>query len=523
MLQSESSEHPIAQSNHALKSEQFPFVEGAVVLLILLAFIAVNFAASLALQPVWLDEITVADPAVNLYFGKGFTSTGWQYQTKEEFWASNAPLHQILLYHWIMIFGFNPTSVRSISFVLMAITIALIWFAVYQLKLISSIQGRLALVALLICGAGTTFNYVGGRYDCIGITLFAAAFLSYAIPLLWVRTLTFLCIGILIPIAGVNLIPYGLILGALLLLFLRGKFIREAVSIGTGTGIGILFLYVLYATNGVAKVILTSAGGHGLSNALGSYGGEIGKADFATKIKFVITHLPQILGIRLMNLPGWFLMDPSFVALLLLLIGFAVYQYRIKKLKFRSVTSFGLIIAIVVPIALGILRDYPFYYSWLAYIPLAICTMAAIDELWTHNRNAIGRLIAIAVVVFACIPGLPAKLVASTRDGSWNRNYAEVEQFVEANVQKTDKVYSDFEAYYPAKRKAEYVLLPTYKDVMSDKEKQELSMLIVKPESYAAISNFVGGKWVKSANLLAPEPYSLEIYRRDAAKSSSAS
>ena len=242
------------------KSKSLPINEGLVVTLILVGFILVNILISLTVQPVWLDEVLVADPAVNLYLGNGFTSSAWYYQPKEQFWASNAPLPQILLCHWLLIFGLNPVSVRSISFVLMAIAIFLIWLAVYRLNLVTSVGSRLTLIGLLICGAGTMENYIKGRYDCIGILLFAAIFLAYSIKSIWLRCILILAISIFIPIAGINLLPYGFMLAILLLIYLKRDFWRELLSLALGTGIGMIFLYVLYLTNDVAKVIFVSAG-----------------------------------------------------------------------------------------------------------------------------------------------------------------------------------------------------------------------------------------------------------------------
>ncbi len=504
----------ITESNSISKSKKFPIVEALIVVLILLAFFITCIATNLALQPVWLDEVLVTDPAANLYFGKGFVSTAWQYQTKEEFWASNAPLHQVLLYHWMLVFGFNPVSVRSINFLLMAIAIAIIWFSVYRLKLVTTSQTRLMLVALLIGGGGITLNYIAGRYDCIGIVLFSGALFAYSLTSEWLRYLLLLTIGIFIPIAGIYLLPYAAILSFLVVVYFGRKFIKEVISLALGGGIGLVFLYILYATNGVAKVLLTSAGGHGLSGAIDKLSPNIGQAEFGEKLKFVITHIPQILAIRLMNLPKWFLDDPSFVALLLLLVGLIIYCHHEHKFRLRSVASFGLAIAVIVPLVLGILRDYPFYYSWMAYIPLAICVTSESSRLWSDRHFLPGRLLAIAVVTYACLPGLPMKIISSFHDQSWQRDYSQVEQFVTANISHKDRVYGDFEAYYPGRKTAEYILLPTYKDVISPQEKKEVSALIIRPENYQSVVNLFGGAWQETQSLQLPQPYDLKIYRK---------
>jgi len=491
----------------------FPRAEGAGLLAVLVAFVGVLAATTLAYQPVWLDEVTVADPAVNLYLGKGFTSTGWQYQTKEEFWASNAPLHQILLYHWIKVFGFTPVSVRSISFLLMAATIALVWLGVWRWGLIRTPLVRFLLVGLMIGGAGITFNFSMGRYDCIGILLFAGALVITSLEgPFWIRALLLMGVGILIPMAGVNLLPYGALLGGLLLFYLRREFVREAVCLGAGILLGLFGLYVLYVTNGVEKVLLVSAGGHGLAGTLGDDAGSIRTAGLGEKIKFVLTHFPRILMNRLSNLPRWYLSDYSFVLILALLGVRSTLLRRSRKLALRSIPSFGLAVAILVPLLLGLLRDYPFYYSWMAYLPVAICTMSACDGLWNPPSRLLTRAAVGAVVLLAFWQGLPARLSWALRHPA--PDHAKVEQFVRAGVSKSDRAYADFEAYYPMQRSATYVLLPTYQKMMSRTEKSELTVLVVRAPNVAEVTAVVGGSWREVASLDQPVPYDLRILRR---------
>lgn len=487
--------------------------EIVIVLSLLILFVIINIITSYGIQQVWLDEVTVADPAVNLYLGNGFTSTGWQYQTKEEFWASNAPLHQILLYHWMLIFGFNPIAVRSINYVLMAICVLTIWLAVTKLKLVTSSNIRIILIALILLGAGTTFNYVGGRYDCIGMSLFGGAFLAYTIKSTWLRCVSLTCIGIFIPIAGINLIFYGIILAFLLMVYLRELFIKEACCLAIGSTIGIIGIYILYLTNGVAKVILISMGGHGLSDSIGNE--EIGTGSLNEKIVYVISNFPKILLNRLGNLPGWFWVDKSYVILIIVLVVIALYKIKNKQLKRISIVSFGLVASLCIPIILGILRNYPFYYSWMSYIPLAICTCSSLNEFAQKQHKAVIRLAISVLLILTCIPGYPMRLIASVKNGDFiDRDYGKVEKFIDVNIKINDKVYSDFEAYYAIKKKAEWVLLPTYKDVMSNQEKQEISAMVIKPENYAEVSTLLGGEWDEKAKLSESRSYKLKVYRR---------
>lgn len=492
---------------------RFPRVEAALLAAALIAFVGILLATSLRMQPVWLDEVTVEDPAVNLHFGKGFTSTGWQYQTKEEFWASNAPLHQILLFHWIRAFGFNPLSARSISFVLMAFTVALLWFSSWRLGLVPSPQGRLLLVFLLIGGAGITFDYAMGRYDLIGIFLLALALTvaSLRIPD-WIRSMILLVVGILIPIAGVNLIPYGLLMGTLLWLFLRNGFQREAVCLGAGAVLGLFALYVLYVTNGVEKILLVSAGGHGLAGTLGEDTAALRQSGMGGRMKFVLTHAPLIVGRRLVSAPDWYFSDRSFVVVLGILLVRAVALKRSGQWRMKSAAAFGLAVAVAVPLIMGLLRNYPFYYSWMAYLPLSLCTLSACEPLWEKGGPVGLRAALVAGVLLAAWQGLPHRLLAAQMNPL--PDYSKVEAFVEQHVRKDDRAYADFEAYYPMRRKAVYVLLPTYEKMMSEAERRELSVLVVRQQNIDGAIRIVGGDWVPVSRLELPEPYDLTVLRR---------
>ncbi len=175
--------------------------EITIVVLLLTVFVAANIATSSRLSTVWLDEVLLTDPAANLYLGHGFTSSAWYYQTKDEFWACNAPLHAVLLYHWMKLFGFSLIAVRSLNYGLMAISVLIIWLSVSRLNLVTFARSRIILVILLLLGEGVTFNYLSGRYDCLAISLFAAALFAYSIQSIWLRCILLLGIGIFIPIA----------------------------------------------------------------------------------------------------------------------------------------------------------------------------------------------------------------------------------------------------------------------------------------------------------------------------------
>lgn len=493
--------------------------EITIVVLLLTVFVAANIATSSRLSTVWLDEVLLTDPAANLYLGHGFTSSAWYYQTKDEFWACNAPLHAVLLYHWMKLFGFSLIAVRSLNYGLMAISVLIIWLSVSRLNLVTSARSRIILVILLLLGEGVTFNYLSGRYDCLAISLFAAALFAYSIQSIWLRCILLLGIGIFIPIAGFHLLPYAAILGTILLIYLGRLFFRESISLTIGSTIGIIFLYILYSTNRVADIFFVkSLGGHSLGSAINKSKAPI-KGSESDKIGYVLSNFIEIFANRLTHLPQWFFQDTSFFILLILALALATYQIVNANFEFRSSLCFGLVVSSFVPLGLGILRDYPNYYTWMSYIPLAICICSSVTKFRKTNYSFLGNLIILVSLVLACLPGYPMTLISGVQ--VWgDRDYAKVENFIATNVREDDKAYSSFGPYYAIKKRAASVFFPTYMDMISSQEKEGISVLIIQRfEKYAKLSvedviNKLGGEWFDTKQRLDSREYKLMIFRR---------
>ena len=488
-------------------------IEGVGVALFLTFFLILNINISLEVQPVWLDEVTVADPAVNLFQGNGFTSTGWQYQKKDEFWASNAPLHQILLFHWLKVFGFNPYSVRAISIFFFVITIFLIWFTTVRLNILSSIIHRILMLVLLLGGAGITMSYISGRYDCIGIFLVAMLFFTYTVKNDHIRMGLFILTGILIPLAGIHLIPYVGVLGIILFIIMRKEIVSELLFTLLGICIGFAFLYTLYVTNDVFKVILASAGGHGLAGAVNpEIVHELPETDIAGKLLYVLQNIPFILFNRFKHIFRWYSQNISY---LILMIGIIIsFIINLRQKKGSRLLLFGLAVGISVPMVLGFLRDYPFYYTWMAYLPLVIVFSSEIPGMF---RNRIISIISLCVLAgIAVYPGFVHRFLSTVIIPShYTEDYFNVSSKLSGLILPEDVLYSDFPFYYAAKEKRNLTFLPTYKDMFSDDEKNSISLLVIKPENESFVLSFLGGTWQKIDEGMRNTPYGYSAYRRE--------
>ncbi len=112
-------------------------------------------------------------------------------------------------------------------------------------------------------------------------------------------------------------------------------------------------------------------------------------------------------------------------------------------------------------------------------------------------------------------------------------------RLVAENIRPTDWVYSEFEAYYPAKKTAEVLFLPPYAGLipemegvtppMSARERGRVGVLILKPSTEEKTLRYFGGAWRLVARYTADpgssadrirarlggsKPYDLRVYRR---------
>jgi hypothetical protein len=482
--------------------------ELGLILAILAAFILLCFWATLKAIPVWLDEITVADPAINFVLGNGFVSTGWQYQNRTEFWASNAPLHQAILIFWLKIWSITPFSTRSINFFYAAFTAFFIWNGSKRLNLIPSEFVRIALVLCILGAAGTSINYLSGRYDFIGILLLSICFWICTLQESKTKWALLVAVSILLPIAGVNLLPYVALSLFIFYLFLDRPTVRKiGVSMILGIFIGIAILFTIYFFNGVASRMVESAGGHGFAGAVQSVETGITNASASEKAIWAIQNIGSIAVNRISNAPIWYTHNYSYLVLLGLLI---ILSFHPKSRSYKKHLGVAWGFAVLTPLVMGGLRDYPFYYSWMAIIPMSIILFSLIPLCLRSYQ----KLITTAAVFLVAYPGMIGHVVTASSRAERQADYTKSFQALSEEAKPSDKIYADFSAYYPLVQKADYVLLPTYKDMLTPQDVAEVNMLVVEESNFPLASSLFPGPWVKIRTIQAHTPYNLSVYRK---------
>jgi hypothetical protein len=118
------------------------------------------------------------------------------------------------------------------------------------------------------------------------------------------------------------------------------------------------------------------------------------------------------------------------------------------------------------------------------------------------------------------------------------RDPSRIEQVVAAQVRPTDWVYSEYEAYYPAKKTAAMLFLPPYAGLtpemkgvtppLSTADRDRINLLILKPSTESQTLQSFPGRWSLVGHYSASpsgnghailrgfqaKPYELKFYRR---------
>ena len=452
--------------------------------LLLLAFLLVNGLTLSRYPSVWVDEIQFADPAINYASGLGFTSTAWFAQDSTQFWAGNVPLYPMLLAAWLKLWGPTLFAERSLNLVLFTLFTLLIWN--WTRRTAITAPWRLAVVTLLCTGHAMVFSYRSGRYDVSGMLLAAALNL-------WDKGgLPLFAIGLLIPAAGLQLIPSTLVLCTLVTLIYGRLALTRAVTLVTGTAAGAIGLWAFYNSLDVWQGFRAS------TSAIGLIGHSI----------------PE----KLKALPAIYTHDKSFVILALALAILATK----KPTKPIVLTA---LIATLLPAALHLAGKFPIYYSWMIFLPVLLAVAQIASESTIPTKYAITAALTLAALV-----GLPLRLAGVAT--AWSpRDPQHIDKFLKANITQGETVLADFKTYYALRANGNRPLLPTYLPAIRPEEQSAVTALIIKESDAPAIQSTLGGAWQPTGAILPPpapspgwlkrliaelreEDYTLTLYRR---------
>jgi hypothetical protein len=482
-----------------VSSSQAPRWEAFLVFIGLLICFSINLLTATMSPIPWGDEVMLADPAIRWHLGQGFTSAAWAIQPKEQFFSANVPLYPVLLREWIGLFGPTLTSIRSFSFFCFFLAIALLWWATVRMELLRNSVSRLALVFLFCTAFGMTFMCRNARYDSLCLLLVSIAFILLAAASARLSKVGLLIIGIFLPFAGLQLLPFIIIMSLVTLAVVRPAPKGHFLYLAFGCSLGIAMLCALYLAHGTFGIFVRSALGHGV------YFKTEGNRYFS----------------KLSSLPNAFLGNPFqlwqtdrmdysslIVFLLILLLSFTDY-YRRKFVSYPA--RFALLVSLLVPLFMHLSAHFRIYYRWMTFVPCAICLMMILERLWNSISVRFRIAIVIALAGAAGI-GLPARLVFLGLYAK-ERNYDSLKSLVANKILSSDRIYSNGPAYFAAVASNPYVMSEGYLLRMTPDEISRITLLIVSPEKFDEVKARIPGPWIKTGELMPQSSSPLGAYR----------
>lgn len=494
------------------------------VILILLAFVVVNLLVATRTPTVYCDEPGYTDPAANLYFGSGFTSTMWG-QDRNAFWAGNTPLYQGILFCGFKLFGFGLFQVRAMNTLLAGAAAWLIWCGLRRTLFIQQPAHRLISLALILSGSVSTLTFRTGRYDTTMFFVCAAVFYCCCLPAQWRSRL--ILVGFysaLLPIAGIPTLPFVGMVGLLNLAVYGLANFSLLLSMAGGMLAGVAALYVFYSHfsswKTFVEIVLPFTG---IGNPVHSQ-----TSTLAVKI-FGQTTGDDSLFTCFFGNPAEFLsqktlFDYSAALLFLLLVIITCKVWRSANLESRRFIIFITAVVLLVPPFMHFVGHYRSYYRWMTYIPLTFAVPRLLEISWLAGKNGLRRW-CFGVMAVSIFMGVPLRTLAILPHWS-ERSIRPLEQTVAQMVQPSDVVVCDYKAYFAVRPRARLVYvydLPArgaFSQVCNLPTNQ-ITLLCLSPKDFQVVLKIAGGNWKKVplgepsvAEALAKTRYAVDFYRR---------
>ena len=499
------------------------------VLLILALFIVSNVLVGTLTPTVYMDEPEHCDPAANLYFGAGFTSTAWA-QSRTAFWSGYVPLYSGILWAFFKLAGFGFFQARFVNTLLTACAGLLVWSALARTSLVRTPANRLLGLALILSGSISTLTFRTIRPDATMFLVCAVVF--YAGSFATGGGARYLLAGgfsLLLPFAGVSLLPYVGMLLFLNFVIYRWANLRLLIAIGCGMTLGVVALLLFYRHFSALPAFLhfllpstiiggTSAGGTSFLRAK-IFGDSLGSINVIT----------SFFGNPLEFRSHGTMFDYSAALLFAAVLLLSLTAWRAVPAA-RRFMVFIVAATLLVPLVMFFAGHYPSYYRWMTYIPLAIAVPRLLEIHRAAGLPVRPRGVVLAIAGLSLMLGIPARSLAIAP--VWrSRSTAPLEQVAKAVVRDNDEVIGDYKAYFALKPRCKLLYtfgMNAYGDFsqITDLPTNDISLLCLLPEDVDSVTNAIGGAWTKvpldnvpGADALTKTPrYAVEFYRRAGAK-----
>jgi hypothetical protein len=436
---------------------------------------------------VWNDDILWSEPTINLVRTGHFTTSVWQLQPANAFWAAQSPFYPLALAVWLKFAGFSLLAVRSFNFVLISVAVFLVWVASWKHHLVRRPSVRLMMVALLLLGYGISFAYRSSRPDICGMISLLSLGLAFGLENGRRKNfLVFLC-AVIASSVGVQIGLYVCCAILLAKIIFPNMHWRQVVLVWVGVGVGAFGVLGLYALKGV------------LPDFMASLNQAANEGQLWGNHSSYFTSLPD----RMVSALCSYITDFSAIPLIGGLV--TVYLFARGSGSDTRMIRYLLALFLVIPWVFCFSAHFAFYYSYMLYVPLVVAFSMAYSKAWLAGTRWLATSGVFAVCVAGAIAvGLPLRLILC---GTFYRLTPRslVREVIQEHVQPQDVVFVDYSVFFEAKQCVQQVFIPAYSTNFvtisarghdfTPEEKKQISVLVVSPDLEPGMQKYFGGQW----------------------------
>jgi hypothetical protein len=458
----------------------------------LLLAAAIAHALTASWFPAWSDDVMQADAAVNLYLGNGWTSTAWQSQPADSFWAANNPMYTLLLYFWMCFAGLSVTSIRVFGFCVCSVASGIIAITMFSQRIILRAETVAATVLLLTCDDAVAGLYRTGRADSVTLLVCAIVFAALATcatasARLWVVFLS----GLPIFAAGLHAVPAIIAVALVSHFMVRRLRLAPIAALTGGATAGLAILASIFALNNALLTFISQTFVSGYS-----LGGAIVQAIVLWDDKS-FNRLVEMLHL----VTPWALAESILInnTAATVMIGMLIARMNPSSGSYvRRMCNAGLGYGIFVPIVMSAAGRYPSYYSWMATTPALCCLMVALERKLHAPLTPTAFVFPATALLVICL-GLPLRILKDN-DIYGPIGWGQTEAMCSAAFSPTDVVYGDPIVYFNLKQRGIRLYLTTYGGGrgyprLSSQEQDSITALILRSPPADRDVLRVGGVW----------------------------
>lgn len=446
------------------------------VFLSLLVFLLFNVLTATSYPLPSVDECMAAEPAINFFHGQRLSAHFFE----------NLCTYSLLLVPWVQLFGPSLRSIRSADIVSMTAALFVLWSATKRLEVITRASWRLLLLALIATDFGVIFSYRSGRYDGFGVLLMSGAVWMMSIESKRVRVLSLSLVCLLVPWAGPQFMPVLFTAGLVLLLLFRSRYAVEVAAAFVSSAVGgAVFLATLSVTGRLHR-----------------YLNFVGPQKRSTEFFRSLFEPGQVIHHN--YIPKDWSVPFLFAAAIILFVSLR----RRRQAVWSSALSYGILFTILLTGLLLLVAKFPTYYSYMIVVPLAVAICSGLSMCEAGKV----RTAALLLCALSMLAGAGIDAVAYAHDRR-DHDYARLENFVDQSVHADDIAYVEDQAYLAARQRARDAYYPidvpgpfngNIFPLMSQEQKESITVLIVRPTSAADAIRSFGGSWFETGQELVP-------------------